>query len=110
MLIFEQFGLAVDAPMFDKHYVDIHGLGPDHENDLPAPWHYVMSAESAVKCANVTPDHLPSLGTERNVTRYPPLNMDMPDYMDDEKATLVSVVLLFVTLMTWLDLTLCFAG
>lgn len=47
-LVFEQFGIGIDAPMASDGVVDVHGLGEDVENGLPAVCHFVVSAASAV--------------------------------------------------------------
>ena len=51
LLIFPEFGLAVDTPLYSSNVIDVHGLGGgDKSAGLKAPLHMVMSPESARNC------------------------------------------------------------
>ena len=51
LLIFPQLEFCINAPLQSYKIVDVHGLGKDASNRLPAPLHMVLDAYSAASCA-----------------------------------------------------------
>jgi hypothetical protein len=84
-LILEQFGVAFDAPMAHDGVVDVHGLGEDVENGLPAVRHLVLSAKAAVDIhkQKVEQVNFPQYGSAlENIHRSNPTNIGVTNYLN----------------------------